>query len=66
MNLTEKRKVTGTPDTQVPAFTKEQIVTSAKYDRHRDVVNALLEDGKMYTIAQVDDLISGYMKGKVK
>lgn len=66
MNLTEKGKVTGKPDIRVPTFTKEQIITSVKYDRHRDVVNALLEDGKMYTIAQVDGLISGYMKGKVK
>ena len=66
MILTKKEKVTGKPDIRVPAFLKEQIVASAKYDRHRDIVNALLEDGKMYTTEQVNDLISGYMKGKVK
>lgn len=67
MRLTEKRKrPVKAEEKSEPAFSREQIAASARYDGHRDVVNALLDDGKQYTMTQVDDLISSYMKGKVK
>ena len=47
-------------------FDKKQIVDSARYCNQRDLVEALLEKGKKYTIATVDNLIEKYKKGKVK
>lgn len=52
--------------TPEPQFSKEQIVASDKYRNQRDLVNALLEKDKKYTIATVDNLIEKYKKGQVK
>lgn len=49
-----------------PQFSKEQIVASDKYRSQRDLVDALLEEDKKYTIATVDKMIEEYRKGKVK
>lgn len=49
-----------------PAFTKAQIVGSQKYERFKDFLNGNLEDGKMYSMQDVDSLLEKYMKGMVK
>jgi spore coat polysaccharide biosynthesis protein SpsF (cytidylyltransferase family) len=49
-----------------PAFTKEQLVASADFRDQRDLVAAVLEDGKSYTKGQAEDLVDRFMKGKVK
>lgn len=48
-----------------PAFTKDQLATSARYASVRDLVTVLLEDGKQYTLAEVDKKIEDFKKGKV-
>lgn len=46
-------------------FTKEQLVKSNKYMRFVDFLEGNLQDGKTYTLEQVDKLISNhYGKGK--
>ena len=46
-------------------YTKEQLVKSKKYMRYVDFLNGNLQDGKTYTINQVDKLIfNHYGKGK--
>lgn len=52
--------------TAEPRFSKEQIAASKRYCNQRDLVDALLEDGKRYAFAEVDGLIEKYRKGKVK
>lgn len=47
-------------------FTKEQILAASKYTDRRDLVNALLDDKKKYTMKIVDEAINKYMKGQVK
>lgn len=47
-------------------FTKEQIIASARYRNRKDMVSALLDDGKTYTITEVDQKVDQIMKGKVK
>lgn len=47
------------------AYTKDQILLSEKYAKRRDLVNALLEDGKEYTIAEVEARMDKFLKGKV-
>lgn len=48
-------------------FTKKQFMKAANFTRiERDVLNALLEDGKTYTIEQAKRIIDDFKKGKVK
>lgn len=47
-------------------FSKEQILASAKYRNNRDLVDAILDEKKKYTIENVDSLVEKYMKGEVK
>lgn len=44
-------------------FSKEQILASAKYRNRRDLVYALLEENKNYTIDEVDNAINKFLKG---
>ncbi len=46
-------------------YTKDQILTSEKYAKRRDLVNALLEDDKEYIIMDVDAMMEKFLKGKV-
>lgn len=48
-----------------PTFTKDQLTTSKRYAARRDLVNTLLEDGKQYTLAEVEEKIEAFRKGKV-
>lgn len=46
-------------------FSKEQIVKSHKYRRYRDFLAGNLDDEKLYTIEQTDQMIGKYYgKGK--
>lgn len=48
-----------------PAHGKEQLLRSPRYANRRDLLSVLLEDGRCYTIAEVDAAIEKFMKGKV-
>lgn len=47
-------------------FTKEQILSSKKYKKRRDLLGVLLEDKKEYSFDEVDKLIDDFMKRGVK
>lgn len=47
------------------AFSREQILESRLFQDRRDLLGAILEDGKTYTIAQVEGRIEQFLKGKV-
>lgn len=47
-------------------FSKEQLISSERYVKRRDLIDALLEDDRKYTIKEVDKKINEFMKGKVK
>lgn len=49
-----------------PKFIKEALVNSKRFCNERDLVSALLEDGKEYAISEVEEMITNYMKGMVK
>lgn len=58
-----------TKETVVPAeikHSKELFISSKKYADVRDALGAILEDGKMYSIKDVDAALEKIMKGKVK
>ena len=45
-------------------YTKAAIVGSKKFENRRDLLNALLEDGK-YTIAEVEKALNTYLNKEV-
>lgn len=47
-------------------FTKEQLVASERFRDRRDIVEALLVTGELYTVRAVEEKIENYLKGKVK
>ena len=47
-------------------FSKESLLRSQKYADYRDILSALLEDGKAYTHGEVDGFIEGFRKGTVR
>lgn len=57
-----KKKTLPTAD----RYSKEGFLTSEQYRRYKGILTSLLEDGKKYTVAEVESLINGFMKGQVK
>lgn len=50
----------------VPVFTKRNILTFKRYAKRRDLLSVLLKDGEEYTMEQVDSLLQNFFKkGKV-
>lgn len=47
-------------------FSKRQLLCAEKYSDRRDLVDALLDGNKSYTIEAVDKMIEVFEKGKVK
>lgn len=47
-------------------FSKEQLLSSERFRDRRDIVNALLLPDKAYTVAEAEELIEAYRKGKVR
>lgn len=60
-----KKKTEVIENVAVATYSKQQILGSNKYKNRRDVLGAILADGKMYTIEEVDSLLEKFMKGKV-
>lgn len=54
------------PQVSANVFTKQQLAESKRYKKKRDLLEALLENGKTYTIAQVDKIIGDYLKKEVR
>ena len=47
-------------------FSKEQLAASERFRERRDILEALLETGGLYTVGAVEEKIERYMKGKVR
>ena len=61
-----RQRKTAPPVSNVPVFTKRNILTFQRYAKRRDLLSVLLEDGKEYTMEQVDSLLQNFFKkGKV-
>lgn len=49
------------------AYTKQQFISSRKYSAaKKDLLNALLEEGKTYTHEQVESAIKKYLEQEAK
>ena len=53
-------------ETVESTFTKEQILKSKNYRHKRDLINALLVNGRSYTLKNVDEMIENFLKGAAK
>lgn len=54
------------PQVSADVFTKQQLAESKRYKKKWDLLEALLENGKTYTIVQVDKIIGDYLKKEVR
>ncbi|MEJ9221465.1 hypothetical protein P4H46_25125 [Paenibacillus glucanolyticus] len=49
-----------------PAFNKQQLAQSNQFiNREKDVLSAILEEGKTYTIQQAKDQLTTFLKKEV-
>ena len=55
-----------TKKTKTALFTKEQLLQSDRFKHEVDLLNALLDPGKLYSRDEVDMIIKKHMKGKVR
>ena len=46
-------------------YTKEDIISAERFKRRRDLIEALLDDDKLYTLDEVLEKIEKFMKGCV-
>jgi len=49
-------------ETAIAKFNKQQILAAKKYADRRDLLAVLLDDGKPYTLAEVDKIIEEFLK----
>lgn len=66
--IKDKTNVTGEMVTKaftgkVQTFSKAQLVRSRRYINRRDALNALLKDGKTYSLAEVDEILKKFEGG---
>lgn len=66
-----ERKKTAAPKTDVKVraaesvFSKEKLLASDRFGDRKDLLNVVLSENKDYTIAEAEQLINKFMKGKV-
>lgn len=56
------KKAAPAAKTDAAKIYKEQFLKSARYADRRDLINALLEDGKAYTAQEVSEMVGAYLK----
>ena len=54
------------PEKKTSLFSKEQLLSSKRFQDRRDILNAVLKADKQYTVEAVEQEILKYMKGQVK
>lgn len=54
------------PQLKAIEYTKHQLSTSKRFVERKDLINALLDDDKLYTIEQAEKITEKFLKGKVK
>ena len=55
----------GNGKTSSDLFEKQQLLESRRFRDKRDLLEAILSDGKEYTMEEVEQRIDDYRKGKV-
>ncbi len=67
--MTGKKKASGAAEVSEKTehvFSKEQLLSSERFQGRRDLAEALLDAGELYTVKAAEEKIQNYMKGRVK
>jgi hypothetical protein len=57
---------TTTAATEPLGYTKQQILSSQRFADSRDVLSALMDDGRQYTVEQVEKVLHGFLQKEAK
>lgn len=67
MSKKEEKQLAELAHTLEPAYTKEQFTVSSRYTpAQRDILGAVLQEGKTYTDAQAKQALETYLRKEVK
>lgn len=47
-------------------YSKGQVLSSGTFANRRDILSVLLEEGKEYTVAEVERIMGDWLKGRVR
>jgi hypothetical protein len=61
-----KKSMKETGGISVARYTKDQLILSERYRNQRDLLSALLDDGKVYSVTEAEEIMNQFMKGRVK
>lgn len=61
-----KKGVKETGGAVVVRYTKDQLIRSEKYRNQRDLLSALLDDRKIYSVIEAEKIMNQFMKGRVR
>ena len=61
-----KKSIKETDGTSVIRYTKDQLIRSERYRNQRDLLCALLDDRKVYSATEAEEIVNQFMKGRVK
>lgn len=50
----------------VPVYTKQQFLTAKRFAGQTDMLHALLDDGQVYSMEQVEKLLADFKKKEVR
>lgn len=64
--MAKKKQVEEVSEVKVLKFTKEKFVNSKRFAVRRDIVNALLDEDKTYSIEEVENIINDFLRGNKK
>lgn len=53
-------------ETAAPAFSRAQILAAKRYSNRRDALSVVLEDGRLYTDAQIASALKSYYGKEAK
>ncbi len=62
----QKKPVKAQPGNIQVDFSKDQLLKSARFQGREDVLDALLSPDQRYTMEEVEQKVSAYLKGQVK
>ncbi len=46
-------------------YTKEELKGSVRFEGYKDAIEALLEEGREYSVSEAEEIIECFMKGEV-
>lgn len=58
--------MTGKKKTDQKLFKKKELMESKRFEGHRDLLKALLEESGEYSIQDTENILNRFLKGEVK